>query len=144
MFRYTHRILNVFMRFTVYNSLVFQYIVTYSLKARIMEWQQPDVTRQRPINNIALMFYARSVPMAVHAIMDYAMPSVSKNFAATELYFLRVPCRDVISMTSYPSSRQRGRPTSTNTHLSVSNTNLALGPRCVLHTKTDWQTDSRS
>jgi hypothetical protein len=43
-----------------------------------------------------------------------------------------------------PSSRQRERPTSTNTKLSDSNKNLVVSPRWVLYSKTDWPTDRRS
>jgi hypothetical protein len=37
-----------------------------------------------------------------------------------------------------PSSRQGGRPTSTNPQLSESNINLFMGPKWVPDTKTDW------
>jgi hypothetical protein len=78
------------------------HIVTYSLKARTVESQQPAVTRQRLVNsNRGMMFSAQSVPMAAHATMGYVMPSLSNNCAATkERCFLRGPCRDVISRTS--------------------------------------------
>jgi hypothetical protein len=43
-----------------------------------------------------------------------------------------------------PSSRQRGRPTSTNKQLSDSNKNLVLSPRWLLYSNIDWPTDRRS
>jgi hypothetical protein len=75
------------------------YSVAYSLKAKIMESQQPAVTRQRPINNnIGMVFPAQSVAMAAHEIMEYVMPSLSNNCTATEeQFYLRGPCRNVIS-----------------------------------------------
>jgi hypothetical protein len=73
-------------------------IVAYYLKARIVESQQPAVTRQRPVNNRGMVFSAQSVPMAAHATMEYVMHSLSNNCTATEeRCFLRGPCRDVIS-----------------------------------------------
>jgi hypothetical protein len=41
----------------------------------------------------------------------------------------------------YASSRQRGRPISTNPELSDSNNNLVMGPRWEPHTKTDRLTE---
>jgi hypothetical protein len=46
--------------------------------------------------------------------------------------------------TTDPSSRQRERPTSTNTQLSDSNKNLVVSLRYVLYSKTDWPIDRRS
>jgi hypothetical protein len=43
-----------------------------------------------------------------------------------------------------PSSRERGRPISTNPQLFDSNKNLVASPRWVLYSKTDWPTDRRS
>jgi hypothetical protein len=48
-----------------------------------------------------------------------------------------------------PTSRQRGRTTSTNPQLSNDNScegggKLVVGPRWVPDTKTDWPTDRRS
>jgi hypothetical protein len=77
-------------------------IVAYSLKSRIMESQQPAVTRQRPVNNNrGKVFSAQCVPMAAHATMEYAMPSLSNNCTATdEPCFLLGPFRDVKSRTT--------------------------------------------
>jgi hypothetical protein len=74
-------------------------IVSYSLKARIVESQQPAVTRQRPVNkNKVMVFSARSFPMAIHTTTQYVMPSLSNSRTATEeRCFLRCPNRDVIS-----------------------------------------------
>jgi hypothetical protein len=47
-------------------------------------------------------------------------------------------------LTTDPASRQRGRPKSTNPQLSASNKNLAVSPRWVLYSKTDWPTDRLS
>jgi hypothetical protein len=58
--------------------------VAYSLKARVVEPQQPVVTRQRPINNREMMFSAQSVPMDEHATIKYVMPSLSNNWTAKE------------------------------------------------------------
>jgi hypothetical protein len=76
--------------------------VAYSLKAGIVEPQQPVVTRQWPINNNrGMVFSTQSVPMAVHAIMEYVMPSLSNSCtAAEERCFIRGPCLDVTSRTS--------------------------------------------
>jgi hypothetical protein len=73
--------------------------VAYSLIARTVESQQPAVTRQRPVNNNKeTVFSAQYVPIASHATMEYVMPSLNNNCTATEeQYFLRGPCRDVIS-----------------------------------------------
>jgi hypothetical protein len=46
--------------------------VAYSLRARIVESQQSAVTWQWPINNNRGM-------MAVHATIEYIMPSLSNN-----------------------------------------------------------------
>jgi hypothetical protein len=46
--------------------------------------------------------------------------------------------------TTDPSSLQRKRPTSTNPQLSDSIKILAVSPRWVLDTKTDWPIDCRS
>jgi hypothetical protein len=46
--------------------------------------------------------------------------------------------------TTDPSSRQRGRPKSTNPQLSDNNKDLAVSPRWVLYSKTDWPADRRS
>jgi hypothetical protein len=43
-------------------------------------------------------------------------------------------------LTTVTSSGQREHPTSTNAQLSDSVENLVLGPRRVLHTKTEWST----
>jgi hypothetical protein len=77
------------------------YIVAYSLKARIVEPQQPAVTRQRNVNkNRGVVFSARCVPMSAQAAMEYVMSSLSSSCtAADERCFLRVPCRDFISRT---------------------------------------------
>jgi hypothetical protein len=45
---------------------------------------------------------------------------------------------------SQPSSRQRGRPTSTKPQLSGSNKNLVCGPKWELDTMKDWPSDRRS
>jgi hypothetical protein len=75
--------------------------VAYSLKVRTVESQQPAVTRQRLVNNNReMIFPARSVPMAVHTIMDCIIPPISNNFTAKEEQcFLRGPYRDVKSRT---------------------------------------------
>jgi hypothetical protein len=75
--------------------------VFYSLKARIVESQQPAITRRRPVNNRVMVFSAQSMPMAAHATMVYVMPSLSNNCTATEEgCFLCCPCRGVIRRTS--------------------------------------------
>jgi hypothetical protein len=76
-------------------------VVAYSLKARIMESQQLAVARQRPINNKrGIVFSARSVPMAAQATVDYIMPPLNNNCAATEKWcFLCDPCQDILSRT---------------------------------------------
>jgi hypothetical protein len=61
-----------------------EHIVAYSLKAKIVESEQPAVTRQRPVNNRGMVFSALSVAMAAHATMEYVMPSLSNNCTATE------------------------------------------------------------
>jgi hypothetical protein len=43
-----------------------------------------------------------------------------------------------------PSSRQSGRPTSTNPQLPDSNKDLVVSPRWVFYSKTDWPADRRS
>jgi hypothetical protein len=43
-----------------------------------------------------------------------------------------------------PSFRQTEGPTLTNPQLSASNKYLAVSPRWVLYSKTDWPTDRRS
>jgi hypothetical protein len=54
--------------------------MAYWHKARIVESQQPAVTRQRPVNNNrGIVFYAQSVPMAVQATVEYIMPSLSNK-----------------------------------------------------------------
>jgi hypothetical protein len=76
--------------------------VAYSLKARIVESQQPAVTRQRPINNNRRMIFSgQSVPMAGHETVECVIPSLGNNSTATvEQCFLRGPLWDVISGTS--------------------------------------------
>jgi hypothetical protein len=55
-------------------------IVAYSLKARIVESQQPAVTRQRPVkNNRRMVFSAHSVPMATRTTTEYVMPTLNNN-----------------------------------------------------------------
>jgi ribosomal protein S14 len=49
-----------------------------------------------------------------------------------------------LARTSSNYSRQRERPTSTNSQVSESNKNLVISPRWVLYSKTDWPTDRRS
>jgi hypothetical protein len=75
------------------------HILAYSLKARIMESEQPAFTRQRPVNNNrGMVFCARSVPMLEHVTVNYVMPPLSDNRTATEeRCFLRGSCRDVVS-----------------------------------------------
>jgi hypothetical protein len=59
---------------------MFLHIVAYSLKARIVEPQQPAVTRQQPINNNrGMVFSAQSMPMVVNTAMEYIMPLLSKQ-----------------------------------------------------------------
>jgi hypothetical protein len=87
--------------------------VVYLLKARIMELQQPAVTRQRPVNNNSgMVFSVQSMPMATHPTVAYVIPSLSNKCATRdERRFLGSPCWDVISTSrlgSNPSSRQRG------------------------------------
>jgi hypothetical protein len=43
-----------------------------------------------------------------------------------------------------PSSRQRGRPKSTNPQLSDNNQDLNVSPKWVLYSKIDWPADRRS
>jgi hypothetical protein len=62
------------------------YIVAYSLKARILESQQPAVARQWPINR-GMAFSVQSMLMAGHATVEYIMPSLSQNCTATEEAF---------------------------------------------------------
>jgi hypothetical protein len=78
-----------------------QHTVAYSLKARIVESQQPIVTRKQSVNNNrGMVFSVQSVPMAEHTI-EYVMPSVSNNCTATEEWcFLLGPCRYGISRIS--------------------------------------------
>jgi hypothetical protein len=77
------------------------HIVTYSLKARIVESQQTAITRHRPVNNRTMAFSAQSVPMAVQEILEYVRPSLSNICTATkEWCFLHGPCLDVISRAS--------------------------------------------
>jgi hypothetical protein len=59
-------------------------IVVYSLKARIVESEQPAVTMQRPVNNKRMMFSAQSVPMAAYATMKYVTSSLSNNYTVRE------------------------------------------------------------
>jgi hypothetical protein len=55
-------------------------IVAYSLKARIMESQQPAVTRQRPVNNNrGIVFSAQSVPLPAHETMEYIKQDLRCN-----------------------------------------------------------------
>jgi hypothetical protein len=55
-------------------------MVAYSLKARIVETQQPAVTRQRPVNdNRGMVFSAQSMHKAVDATMEYVIPSQSNR-----------------------------------------------------------------
>jgi hypothetical protein len=52
-----------------------QNVVAYFPKARIVESQQPAVTRQRPISsNRGMVFSAKSVLMAAHATVEYIRP----------------------------------------------------------------------
>jgi hypothetical protein len=75
-----------------------EHIVTYSLKTKIVESEQPAVTRQQPVNNRGMVFSAKSVAMVAHARMEYVMPSLSNNCTATEeRCLLRGPCRDIMS-----------------------------------------------
>jgi hypothetical protein len=62
-------------------------IVAYSLKARIVESQQPDVTRQQPINNRGMVFSAQSILMAAHARIKYVIPLLSNNCSVTGTVF---------------------------------------------------------
>jgi hypothetical protein len=65
--------------------------MAYSLKARIVESQQPAVTRQWPLNNNrGMVISVQSVPMAANATMDYVMPSLSNSCTTEEQCFLRV------------------------------------------------------
>jgi hypothetical protein len=67
--------------------------VAYLLKARIVESQQPAITRQQSINNRSMVFSEQSVTMAAHATVEYIMPSLSNNCTATEEWcFLCSPC----------------------------------------------------
>jgi hypothetical protein len=78
-----------------------EHIVEYALKAKIVESEQPAVTRQQPVNNRGMVFSSQSVAMAAHATMEYVMPSLSNNCTATEeRCLIRGPCRNVISRTS--------------------------------------------
>jgi hypothetical protein len=79
--------------------MILIYIVVYSIKAGIVESQQSAVTRRRPVNNNReIVTFTLTVPMAVHAIMEYGMPPLSNNYTATEeRCFLHGPCRDLIS-----------------------------------------------
>jgi hypothetical protein len=57
--------------------------VAYSLKARIVESQQPAFTRPWPvISNRGLIFSAHSVPIAVHAAVEYIVPSLSNSHSS--------------------------------------------------------------
>jgi hypothetical protein len=47
-------------------------------------------------------------------------------------------------LTTDPSSRQRGRPKSTNPQLTDNNKDLVVSPRRVLYSKRDWPADRRS
>jgi hypothetical protein len=68
--------------------------VTYSLKARTMESQQPAVTRKRPINNRGMVFSVQSVSMAALATIEYIMPSPSNNYTTKrERCFQCGPCQ---------------------------------------------------
>jgi hypothetical protein len=58
--------------------------VAYSLKARVIGLQYPAVSRQWPLNNRGTMFSAQSMPVVVHATVEYVMPSLSYNFTTTE------------------------------------------------------------
>jgi hypothetical protein len=79
-------------------------IVAYSLKAIIVESQQPVVTRQRSVNNRGMVFSVQSVPMAAHAPMEYVKPLRSNNCTLTEeRCFLRRLCQDVISRAVLPT-----------------------------------------
>jgi hypothetical protein len=68
------------------------------IKARTVQSQQPVITSKIPVNNKrGMVFSARSVPMAAHAIMGYIMLLLSNNGTTIEeRCFLRGPCRDVI------------------------------------------------
>jgi hypothetical protein len=69
------------------------YAVAYSLKARIVESQQPAFTRQLSLNNNReIVFSAQSVSMAAHATLEYVIPSLSNNCTTIEervLYAVR-------------------------------------------------------
>jgi hypothetical protein len=42
------------------------------------------VTRQQPVNNRGMVFSVQSMPMVVHASMEYVMPSLTNNCTAAE------------------------------------------------------------
>jgi hypothetical protein len=61
--------------------------VAYLIKARIVKSQQPAITRQLPVNNNnnnnrGILFFAQTVPMAMHAMVEYVMPLLNNNFTA--------------------------------------------------------------
>jgi hypothetical protein len=82
--------------------------VAYLLKARIVESQQPAITRQRPENNNrGVVFFVQSVLMAVHTTVEYIMPLLSNNCTATDEQCF--PCslrQGVISRTRWQSVRE--------------------------------------
>jgi hypothetical protein len=61
--------------------------VAYSLKARTVESQQPDVAKQRPVNNNRGIFLVLLVPMAAHATLEYVMPPLSNRFTYRGMVF---------------------------------------------------------
>jgi hypothetical protein len=59
--------------------------MAYSLKATIMELQQPAFTMQQPVKkSIGMVFSEQSVPIAAHATVEYVMASLSNSCIATE------------------------------------------------------------
>jgi hypothetical protein len=81
-------------------------IVPYSLKARIVESQQPAVTRQRQVDSNRGMFSTQSVPMTAHTTEEYVMQLLSNNRTPTEKrYSLRGTCRSYIMSPVLESSQ---------------------------------------
>jgi hypothetical protein len=118
----------------------FYVIVAYSLKARIVESQQPAVTRQRPANNNkGMVSSAQSMPMAAHEAMEYVMSSLSNSCTATEeRCFLCGPYRDVIRRASKRGRRksQRAPKTITGRVFSSSHTTPGLSIAAVQRSNT--------
>jgi hypothetical protein len=52
------------------------------------------ITRHNPPHNKGIIFPVQFMRMAVHATMEYVMPSISSNFTATEL--LHCPSRSLL------------------------------------------------